>query len=193
MTTLVYKRTHNGDPDSHGRFGVHDCMGKVRAWTFDAVIGVGGIGDEPHANGIAGKVNWIGIGPHKNSVAGINAPVITFDHFLDFGTDGPSFCAEAPVLAKRIYSKNVRAALNFSEAEQTEINALLARAANAPPSPGLMPSKGLTKHPRPATLMNVDRDPKNCRPNTLNDKKEADDDTRCQAKSSCARRRPGSN
>jgi len=23
--TLVYKRTHSGDPDPAGRFGIHDC------------------------------------------------------------------------------------------------------------------------------------------------------------------------
>ena len=31
MRTLIYKRTHSGDPDpTSGRFGVRDCMGKVR-------------------------------------------------------------------------------------------------------------------------------------------------------------------
>jgi hypothetical protein len=57
MKTLVYKRTHNGDPDVEGRFGIHDCMGQVRGYGFEAVIGVGGVGDEPEAWGIAGKLN----------------------------------------------------------------------------------------------------------------------------------------
>ena len=60
---LIYKRTHNGDPDRFGHFGINDCMGQLRARRFDAVIGVGGIGAEPKSLGIAGKVNWIGIGP----------------------------------------------------------------------------------------------------------------------------------
>jgi hypothetical protein len=44
MRTLVYKRTHNGDPDAEGRFGIHDCMGQVRSYGYEAVIGVGGVG-----------------------------------------------------------------------------------------------------------------------------------------------------
>jgi len=46
MRILVYKRTHNGDPDQIGRFGAYDCMGSVRRREFDAVIDVGGIGPE---------------------------------------------------------------------------------------------------------------------------------------------------
>lgn len=52
-------RTHNGDPDRFGRFGMNDCMGRVRARQFDAVVGVSGIGAEPKSVEIAGKVNWI--------------------------------------------------------------------------------------------------------------------------------------
>jgi len=65
MRTLVYKRTHTGDPDELGQFGNHDCMGTVRGRYYDAVIGVGGIGDAPRRFNIAGKITWIGIGPHK--------------------------------------------------------------------------------------------------------------------------------
>src|SRR5437867_10741882 len=43
LQILTYKRTHNGDPDVYGCFGIHDCMGSVRDLPFDAVIGVGGI------------------------------------------------------------------------------------------------------------------------------------------------------
>jgi hypothetical protein len=38
MRTLIYKRTHTGDPDASGCFGIFDCMGRVRALDFDAVI-----------------------------------------------------------------------------------------------------------------------------------------------------------
>lgn len=65
--TLVYKRTHNGDPDREGDFGAYDCMGQVRGYEFDAVIGIGGLGLEAEAWGIAGRVNWIGIGPQKKN------------------------------------------------------------------------------------------------------------------------------
>ena len=47
---LIYKRTHNGDPDAKGCFGACDCMGSVRSRSFDAVIGVGGIGPEAQAS-----------------------------------------------------------------------------------------------------------------------------------------------
>ena len=35
MRVLVYKRTHVGDPDARGRFGIHDCMGQDRSWHYD--------------------------------------------------------------------------------------------------------------------------------------------------------------
>jgi hypothetical protein len=35
MRTLIYKRTHSGDPDPEtGIFGNHDCEGEVRDWAF---------------------------------------------------------------------------------------------------------------------------------------------------------------
>jgi hypothetical protein len=55
MRTLIYKRTHTGDPDPEsGVFGNRDCMGTVRGRRFDAVIGIGGIGSMPKRQGIAG-------------------------------------------------------------------------------------------------------------------------------------------
>jgi len=61
MRILVYKRTHTGDPDLNGCFGVYDCMGSVMNLQYDAVIGVGDIGFEAQAIGISGKISWIGI------------------------------------------------------------------------------------------------------------------------------------
>src|SRR5262245_49493635 len=86
--TPVYKRTHPGDPDSLGRFGIRDCMRSVRSWPFDAVIGVGGQGAEAESHGIAWKLNWIGIGAHRTYVRGMDNPIVTFDQFRDFGTGG---------------------------------------------------------------------------------------------------------
>lgn len=135
MRTLIYKRTHPGDPDVEGRFGIYDCMGRVRAWNFDAVIGIGGIGDEPSLHGLDGKVNWIGIGPHKRAAAAKRGPIVTFDHFLFYGSEGPSFVKKAPNLAHRMYSRNVRVLMNVGDPkERREINNLLALAKNAPPS-----------------------------------------------------------
>ena len=65
VRTLVYKRTHPGDPNKRGHFGNEDCMGRVRSWDFDAVIGVGGIGSESSSHGLDYKINWVGIGARK--------------------------------------------------------------------------------------------------------------------------------
>ncbi len=110
MRTLIYKRTHRGDPDPEsGVFGNRDCMGTVRGWQFDAVIGVGGIGSEPKRQGIAGKLTWVGIGPHK--IYGPNhphSPRVTFDHFWYLGERGPLLEVAYPALARRIYEKHAR-------------------------------------------------------------------------------------
>jgi hypothetical protein len=111
MRTLIYKRTHSGDPDPEsGVFGNNDCMGRVKGWQYDAVIGIGGIGPEPTSKGIAGKLTWVGIGPHKlfNNPNKPENPRVTFDHFWYRGERGPSLEAKYPALAKRMYEKNVR-------------------------------------------------------------------------------------
>lgn len=135
MRTLIYKRTHNGDPDPEtGEFGIHDCMGRVRRWDFEAVIGVGGLGPEPRSLGLDGRVNWIGIGPHKRA-QGKRGPILAFDHFLFYGSNGPDFEKLAPQLAHRIYSRNVRALMkHLSSEEQKEVEKILARAKHEPPS-----------------------------------------------------------
>jgi hypothetical protein len=146
MRTLVYKRTHNGDPDSLGRFGCHDCMGGVRSWPFEAFIGVGGQGAAAESNDIACKVNWIGIGPHKSHVEGMDDPIVTFDHFRDFGIDGPLLHLEAPHLARHMYVKKARVLMAFTAQEQAEVDKLLALAREEPPSPGL-PTDSPAKRP----------------------------------------------
>ncbi|AWM37549.1 hypothetical protein GobsT_44650 [Gemmata obscuriglobus] len=139
MRVLVYKRTHNGDPDASGCFGVHDCMGIVRDREYDAVVGVGGIGSEAVSNGIDGQVNWIGIGPHKREVEDKRGSEVLFEHFLNFGTDGPDFRELAPLLAARMYGDNVRSILDgMSDAEQEEAEGIVALAEGEPPSPGLV-------------------------------------------------------
>ena len=133
---LTYKRTHNGDPDANGCFGVNDCMGSVRDSAFDAVIGVGGIGAEARVNGIAGKINWIGIGPSKLNNPNKRGAEVTFDQFLYYGQAGPDFRTAAPALAKRIYGHNVRILLHdYTPAEYAEALKLLRRANRSGPSP----------------------------------------------------------
>jgi hypothetical protein len=152
MRTLIYKRTHTKDPDPEGRFGIHDCMGPVRAWNFDAVIGVGGVGPEPRKLKLTDKVNWIGIGPHKKTAAGKRGPVVTFDHFVLWEAKGPSFSCLAPRLAERMYSNNVRVLMkDLNRVEQQEVMKILALAKHAPASrasrkterPGRAPRKSI--------------------------------------------------
>jgi hypothetical protein len=145
MRVLVYKRTHNGDPNRDGCFGAEDCMGKIRARDFEAVIGVGGIGPEARANGIAGQVNWIGINPHKTTKRRsrgakrrYRGPLVTFDHFHDFRTDAPDFRTLAPALAERMYSNNIRHLMDgLRDDEYREALEILKLAENAPPSKAL--------------------------------------------------------
>lgn len=138
MRVLIYKRTHNGDPDRFGRFGINDCMGRVRSRRFDAVIGVGGIGAEPKREGIAGKVNWVGIGPHRQP--GIRGPIVTFDHFIDFGTEGPDLVAIAPQLAERVYGRNVRSMTHTVVNRHDEVARIVRLAESAPGSSKLSSS-----------------------------------------------------
>jgi hypothetical protein len=134
--TLIYKRTHTGDPDPGGRFGINGCMGRVRAWDFEAVIGVGGMGPEPTSHSIDGRVTWIGIGPRRSVGRDHRGPLVTFDHFLLMDATGPEFAQYAPRLAARIYSRNIRATVTLvSDVERAEVVRLLRLARRAPPSP----------------------------------------------------------
>jgi len=135
MRTLIYKRTHPGDPDENGHFGVEDCMGQVRKWDFEAVIGVGGLSAEASSYSLDGKINWIGIGPHKTFQRHLRGPIVTFDHFVLYESDGPSFIELAPRLSRRVYENNVRVLLHATnQPEKQEVRKILQMAADAPPS-----------------------------------------------------------
>jgi hypothetical protein len=134
MRTLVYKRTHEGDPSIDGRFGVWHCMGKVRSWEFQAIIGIGGIGVEAEGEGIAGKVNWIGIGPVKVGVDCCGNPILAFKRFKNFPIrESPELRDEAPALAKRFYAEYAPRFLldDLSEREKLEIRKLRRLASDA--------------------------------------------------------------
>lgn len=137
MRTLIYKRTHSGDPDREtGIFGNHKCMGRVRGWPFNAVIGVGGIGREPEREGIARKLTWVGIGPQKVGIGEDGHPLLKFDHFLYNGEMGQLLKDVAPALVERIYNGGVRLIwdTSLSEEERKEVNNILDLAKNAPSS-----------------------------------------------------------
>jgi hypothetical protein len=102
-------------------------MGRVRRWKFDAVIGIGGCGREAIDNGIAEKINWIGIGPrivgHRR-----RGPILAFTHFVHYGTKGHNVWDVAPALAARMYHEGVRATTWFDRRAEKEIEGLLAEA-----------------------------------------------------------------
>jgi hypothetical protein len=167
MRTLIYKRTHIGDPDVSGTFGIHDCMGQVRSWGFDAVIGVGGIGDEPRRCNIAGKLTWIGIGAHLESTRDRARPLITFDHFLDYGEAGRLLSVVAPQLAVRMYKNNVRVLVDhLSATERNEVHRILALARNAPASPGRERAKHRFQFGAPRSSRGRPDKPCRCRTST---------------------------
>jgi hypothetical protein len=114
INTLIYKRTHKGDPDKSGIFGVNDCMGKIRHWNFDAVIGIGGkCPDKEHEN-IALKINWIGINSKKME-AGKRGPLVAFKHFCLYEEEGPYLKTLAPKIFKYMFEdKNIRAVTSYS-------------------------------------------------------------------------------
>lgn len=109
---LVYKRTHDGDPDGRGEFGVQDCMGRVRGYGFDGFIGVGGVSAWPVSQGLDRKVNWVGRHPTvaPSTLHGARAPLLRFAEpdFALFEHNGPRLAAVAPNLAKRVYGKRLR-------------------------------------------------------------------------------------
>jgi hypothetical protein len=126
---LVYKRTHEGDPDERGRFGLSDCMGRIRRWPFNSVVGVGGNGAEAVRNGIAGRINWVGIGVIRTPAqVGWRGPIISFSFFLYLGSRGEDLDIVAPALAKRMYSVKARSVTHFTPRELRDIRFILSAA-----------------------------------------------------------------
>ncbi len=140
MRILIYKRTHTGDPDNKGRFGIYNCMGRIRNYTFDAVIGVGGIGQEPKKYGIDRKINWVGINPKKRQRVGGTGAIVTFKKFILLEEQGPLLRTLAPLLANRMYGRGARILLNgYSALARAEAEAILqwAMGQTSPKSVGL--------------------------------------------------------
>jgi hypothetical protein len=126
MRILTYKRTHVGDPDQDGRFGIYNCMGRVRNYPFDAVIGVGGNGQEPKSFAIDRKINWVGINPEKILSPDGEGVEVTFEKFVLLEEHGPLLETLAPSLARRMYEGGARILLNnYSDREHREATAIL--------------------------------------------------------------------
>ena len=126
LNTLVYKRTHTGDPDESGVFGVDDCMGRVRGWRYDAVIGVGGRRPQSDCEGIARRINWIGIGPTRELVPpkGFRGPRVTFEYFRlwkEDEEDGKLLNGLAPTLSEHLFKDNKHFVMSMSPKIPIEI------------------------------------------------------------------------
>lgn len=120
LKVLVYRRTHTADPCQCGVFGIRDCMGKVRSWEYDAVIGIGGITAKGN---MAYKLTWIGINAHKQDSLTVGydkkckyrkckktdkenqlrGSLVTFDHFCLMNGEGPMLCDCAPLLYHHMF------------------------------------------------------------------------------------------
>jgi hypothetical protein len=117
---LIYKRTHIGDPNLAGEFGCSDCMGRVRGFAYDAVIGIGGSSYEPRSHGIDGRITWVGIGPRRQTSSfSRGAPIVTFERFAIFDSVGEKLRDFAPALAEHFFMKHRR--FFFSDSLSDEI------------------------------------------------------------------------
>lgn len=152
MRILVYKRTHVADPDDSGIFGSQACMGRIRGYDSDAVIGVGSMVPWFGSEGIKGRISWIGIGPRKDwgewaKSIDPRGPMVTFDTFrLWPGQEGPLTQIEAPHIARRLYETKARFMLSgLTKEEQREAELLLDIARGAGPSTGI----AAIQHPDP--------------------------------------------
>lgn len=142
MRVLTYKRTHTGDPDNRGIFGIGDCMGAIRNRTFDAVVGIGSKTPWADSKRIAGKVTWVGIGPFRIPSSTHRGDLIAFEKFVLLDGDGPDFETEAPQLAKRFYEGNARSiSKSYSIDETGEIRKLIAKLINSDKSVENLPIK----------------------------------------------------
>ena len=106
-------------------------MGTKRRLPFTAVIGIGGIGQQARMAGIDGKLTWVGVGAHES-----NSGIITFDHFIRWDVAGTMLYRLAPRLASRFYNAYGPRSLfdSFNLEERSELDSILALAADAPPS-----------------------------------------------------------
>jgi hypothetical protein len=132
LRVLIYKRTHTGDPTPEGVFGLSDCMGRVRARAYDAVIGVGGLGTMPRSFDIDGRVTWVGVGPKRSDSApvGHRRPIVEFDQFKLFEESGPKLASLAPALARHLFGIHRRVIMSdgLNDTIQGEITKILALA-----------------------------------------------------------------
>ena len=155
LKVLVYRRTHTANPCQCGVFGIRDCMGKVRSWKYDAVIGIGA---KNAKDNMSYKLTWVGINPHKqnsltvgydkkckyrkckkaNTKNQLRGSLVTFNHFCLMNENRPMLCDCAPLLYHHMFiNKEIRRqALSTSRPKdiQKEITNLVNQYRNCPSS-----------------------------------------------------------
>lgn len=150
MNTLIYKRTHTGDPNEKRVFGCEDCMRSVRRRSFDAVIGVGGKSPWPDDKDIARKINWVGIKAHRTEKPSLKGPLVTFECFRIWDEKGPYLKTLAPNLFRYMFEdQHVRVVMSrsLSSKMQKEVTKLLRWAKkHRSAKPRVFGKKTLSKH-----------------------------------------------
>ena len=141
---LVYKRDHTGDPNEEtGVFGINTCMGKIRDWGYQAVIGIGGKNIRKNDKDIKHKINWIGIFPVKASKdiwdeENLRGSRVAFKNFKLYEEKGEEITEDNyPILYNLMYSKNVRNVMYHEEKLLEELHQILDLAKDANSSKAL--------------------------------------------------------
>jgi len=136
MKVLIYKRTHKGDPDENGIFGNQDCMGRIRNWNYDAVIGIGGNVPWKKDVDIKHKINWIGLEPKKNCSPKKRGDEVVFSHFELYEENGINIHERFPKLFEYMYGNRKRFDMssNLPEGVFEEVKQILDSIKDRPPS-----------------------------------------------------------
>jgi hypothetical protein len=135
MKILIYKRTHKGDPDQNGIFGNQDCMGRIRNWNYNAVIGIGGKTPWKRDEDIKYKINWIGLDPKKIESTK-RGQCVVFSHFELFEEKGENIADNFPNLFEYMYGSRKRFDMspNLPEEVFQEVQQILDSVKNSPQS-----------------------------------------------------------
>ena len=136
MKVLIYKRTHKGDSDKSGVFGIQDCMGQIRDWDYDAVIGIGGKVPWKKYSDIKYKINWIGINPRRIESNSKRGSYVVFEHYDLQEGKGRNIKTEFPNLFDYMFSSRNRFKMPAELPPHVfeEVNELLNSAKKFPPS-----------------------------------------------------------
>jgi hypothetical protein len=99
MRILIYKMTHDGDPDpTMGLWGIQDCMGVKRDLPYNAVIAIGGRQfSQPTSH--FDRVVWVGSSPTRIPLPTLRGSLVHFATFCYYGATGPTLSSIAPALS----------------------------------------------------------------------------------------------